>query len=343
MMQDEADEGNGGGDYGGHSELFLSQILMSETLRENNKYWCEECVRLNEAQRSVEYDALPRIMVLQLKRFTATTTSSSGRSSLSSGSYNMHKITDHIPTPFVLDCFCRHCRQPPDGRKGKQHHYRLYAVIMHLGSTLLSGHYIAYVRASSEVASDFSQCQRAAAEVAAAIAARGKREGEVATAAVATNGFSERQTIKKKEKGILKFLRRKDESKSTTNLPNGVAASLVNGGGGGNGNEYDLQPLVPRPEECASVHCCGIRAASLLAGCGQQGGCISPESASGRSLEDSDALVNGHTIGQAADEDVWLECDDETITSMTRRHFESSVLASTKGSSTPYLLFYQKC
>merc|ERR1719225_445639 len=68
--------GHGGG--GGHgsntlsvADLFLKQIMASETLRENNKYLCAECSRLNEAQRSVQYELLPKILVLQLKRFTA--------------------------------------------------------------------------------------------------------------------------------------------------------------------------------------------------------------------------------------------------------------------------------
>ena len=44
-------------------DLFLKQIMASETLRENNKYWCSECSRLNEAQRSVQYEILPQVMV----------------------------------------------------------------------------------------------------------------------------------------------------------------------------------------------------------------------------------------------------------------------------------------
>ena len=44
-------------------DLFLKQIMASETLRENNKYWCSECSRLNEAQRTVEYELLPQVLV----------------------------------------------------------------------------------------------------------------------------------------------------------------------------------------------------------------------------------------------------------------------------------------
>ena len=78
--------------------LFTSQILSSEILRSDNKYWCSECRRLNEAQRSVSYEVLPTVLILQLKRFTT----------VASKTY-VSKLTDFIPTPFTLDCFCSEC------------------------------------------------------------------------------------------------------------------------------------------------------------------------------------------------------------------------------------------
>ena len=87
---------------------------------------------------------------LQLKRFTAT------------GNKNyMSKINDYIPTPLTMNCFCTTCLHPgsKEPKEQPQHHYRLYAVIMHLGATLASGHYIAYVRASDATV-DYSNCSR---------------------------------------------------------------------------------------------------------------------------------------------------------------------------------------
>ena len=117
-----------GGGNGGHNtlsvaDLFLKQIMASETLRENNKYLCAECSRLNEAQRSVQYELLPKILVLQLKRFTAA----------SNKSAFMSKINDFIPTPFTMNCFCTQCMptdmppQPPGEASPPppKHHYRL--------------------------------------------------------------------------------------------------------------------------------------------------------------------------------------------------------------------------
>lgn len=52
------------------SALFASTLMEVDFLRDANKYWCEQCVRYNEARRSVHYEKLPRLLVLQLKRFS---------------------------------------------------------------------------------------------------------------------------------------------------------------------------------------------------------------------------------------------------------------------------------
>ena len=59
-LDDSGNGGDTGGGGGGRDEsagqaMFLKQIMASETLRENNKYWCSECSRLNEAQRYVTW------------------------------------------------------------------------------------------------------------------------------------------------------------------------------------------------------------------------------------------------------------------------------------------------
>jgi len=136
--------GEGDEEEEGGPNFFTSQILASETLRDVNKYWCSECRRLNEAQRSVSYEVLPTVLILNLKRFTT----------VASKTY-VSKLTDFIPTPFTLDCFCTEC----NGIAGGRHKYRLYSVILHLGASLASGHYIAYVRAG-DTSVDYFQCKR---------------------------------------------------------------------------------------------------------------------------------------------------------------------------------------
>ncbi|XP_072940171.1 ubiquitin carboxyl-terminal hydrolase 1 isoform X2 [Epargyreus clarus] len=123
-------------------EPFRAACLSSEYLRDQNKYWCERCLRYNEARRSVAYSRLPRLLVLQLKRFSG----------------GMEKITRHAPTPLLMPCFCEPCAaraadHPP------AHRYILWAVIMHLGQTLTGGHYVAYARDSGGEAGE-PRCAR---------------------------------------------------------------------------------------------------------------------------------------------------------------------------------------
>ena len=303
-------------------DLFLKQIMMSETLRENNKYWCEECSRLNEAQRSVHFEALPKVMMLQLHRFTAA---------VSSKNY-MSKINDYIPTPFTMSCFCTQCMPQTKSfsaaasssvgnPNSPKHYYRLYAVIMHLGATLASGHYIAYVRASEHLY-DYLQCQR--------------------------GGTVERN---KNKKGIMKFLRRSNDSKSSSTVTDSAG-----GGEGGNGSPS------PGQSTCRSGNCCGIRSnffSSLVDSLPPPPPSSSSSTSSfhqQRSIDSvdscySDAASVSSTAAAAAAaaaaestssaDDYWLECDDETIQLITRKHFEE-ILGSRQGATTPYLLFYQK-
>ena len=298
------------------TSLFLREILAKETLRENNKYWCAECSRLNEAERSVQYEVLPRIMVLQLKRFTANGTKN-----------YMSKINDYIPTPLSMNCFCTECLPTSGTKEPAKHHYRLYAVIMHLGATLASGHYIAYVRAT-DLTLDYLNCLR--------------------------NSTVER----KNKKGILKyFSRSSDVGRSSASISNG--GSAANGVASSNG--ISSSGSGSEPTCCKSINCCGIRTLgqllpaqdassslppipnSLPPKSSEAGKDFGPDLAfngSSSSSHKSGSFSSSNSSSSDAD-DVWLECDDDSIAVITRKQFEEE-LGSKQSSTTPYLLFYQR-
>ena len=216
--------------------FIINRILASETLRDVEKYWCSECSRLNEAQRTVSYEVLPSVLVLNLKRFTTTSC----------------KLTDYIPTPLIMDCFCQKCRERPDG---PIHKYRLYSVILHLGASLASGHYIACVRAG-DVNLDYFQCLRP--------------------------GLVD-PTLRNKntKRGILKMF---SKSNSTPTEP-----------------QYNVTNPV-----CGSISCCGLK--------------LNPSILEDRvgSSNGSDT-VSRHSPGLISDQDdIWLECDDEQVSVITR-------------------------
>ncbi|XP_076258874.1 ubiquitin specific protease 1 [Rhynchophorus ferrugineus] len=127
------------------SSIFGTVCVASEKLCDQNKYFCENCNRYNEASRTVLYEKLPNTMVLHLKRFT---TSSSG----------VEKVNTYVPTPLEIRCFCESCNKV-EKSKTTPHKYRLSCVIMHLGTSMASGHYIAYSRAQLQT-KDYVDCSR---------------------------------------------------------------------------------------------------------------------------------------------------------------------------------------
>ncbi|GJQ72949.1 hypothetical protein Trydic_g1591 [Trypoxylus dichotomus] len=123
-------------------EIYRRACVTSEKLCDSNKYLCEKCKRYNEASREVSFEKLPNIMVLQLKRFTTTAA-------------GVQKVNTYMPTPLEMACFCDSCCQT----SGRLHRYQLCCIIMHLGGTLASGHYISYVRATDQF-DDYADCPR---------------------------------------------------------------------------------------------------------------------------------------------------------------------------------------
>lgn len=120
------------------SELYREACLAPETLRGANKFYCNDCRHLNEAVRSVAFERLPKIMILQQKRFMHT-------------GEGFDKVNTYMPTPLRLDCFCETCMREP------LHAYKLAGVVMHVGATMQSGHYKSYV-AASERHADYARC-----------------------------------------------------------------------------------------------------------------------------------------------------------------------------------------
>ncbi|KAG8228740.1 hypothetical protein J437_LFUL007075 [Ladona fulva] len=298
------------------NDIFRSAILASENLRDLNKYWCEQCLSYNEACRTVRYESLPRLLILQLKRFSAQPSEHVG-SHLGSRIWPMtcmYKVKNYMPTPLTLDCFCETCRLSETGTP--PHSYRLYGVIMHIGSTIASGHYVSYVRVSQSEY-DYYQCdhdQCTGTEGSGGVLNCGKRIG----------GSGSTNTG-----GLFKFFKPKQ-------------ADFTRHSGQGN--------------MCRSINCCSMkinRAALAAFSRGYGPFTHSPNTSSyGHTNENRTGLRQTHAkepspsvVDASVPEDPWLVCDDETIQPLTRKEFEEILAprASTVTALTPYLLFYAKC
>lgn len=108
----------------------MRAFSASEFLREKNKFFCEKCSGLQEAERRMKIRKLPQILALHLKRFKFEP------------QINRHVKLQHVvryETTLRLG-------NTTDDAIDPDRLYELYAVVVHLGGASYHGHYIACVR-----------------------------------------------------------------------------------------------------------------------------------------------------------------------------------------------------
>ncbi|XP_008332169.1 ubiquitin carboxyl-terminal hydrolase 1 [Cynoglossus semilaevis] len=115
----------------------IGQFASVERIFGEDKYFCETCQHYTEAERSLLFDKTPEVITIHLKRFSANRLDLDPYAGLS-------KVNTPLQTPLTLslDEWCTR----PSSAKGQQ--YQLFAVVMHSGVTISSGHYTAYIRMS---------------------------------------------------------------------------------------------------------------------------------------------------------------------------------------------------
>lgn len=104
----------------------LAKFTAAETLRGDNRYRCGACNKLVVAMKRLCIRRAPNVLTLHVKRFTRT-----------------NKDMRFIDFPEQLDVGKYMYGKPPRLRAL----YRLSGVIVHIGLTRASGHYVAYVKA----------------------------------------------------------------------------------------------------------------------------------------------------------------------------------------------------
>uniref|UniRef100_A0A182QGM6 USP domain-containing protein n=1 Tax=Anopheles farauti TaxID=69004 RepID=A0A182QGM6_9DIPT len=219
-------------------QFFQDACITREYFRGDNKYRCEVCFGYTEACRTISFDVLPRLLVLQLKRFNG----------------DMEKINSYIPTPFVLQCFCRDCYGRPDGEK--RHLYRLYSVITHVGARMSVGHYIAYT-AALENPLLYSNCAKdrqrrvlaAGAQPLDGQPATGGDGGAIANGVAPTVGLA---AAEKSTSGQLKKkLFRSKKASSAGDISKKFKNNVINRFAPSNGTTESQEPAQPVPTEKA--------------------------------------------------------------------------------------------
>uniref|UniRef100_A0A8C1G6T4 Ubiquitin carboxyl-terminal hydrolase n=1 Tax=Cyprinus carpio TaxID=7962 RepID=A0A8C1G6T4_CYPCA len=114
----------------------ISQFASVERIMGEDKYFCETCNHYTEAERSLLFDKTPEVITIHLKCFAANGSEMDPYAGLS-------KVNTPLQTPLKLSLH-EWCAQPdsPD----RSHHYELFAVVMHSGVTISSGHYTTCIR-----------------------------------------------------------------------------------------------------------------------------------------------------------------------------------------------------
>ncbi|XP_054458723.1 ubiquitin carboxyl-terminal hydrolase 1 isoform X2 [Anoplopoma fimbria] len=112
----------------------IAQFASVERIVGEDKYFCETCHHYTEAERSLLFDKTPEVITIHLKRFSANSLDLDPYAGLS-------KVNTPLQTPLTLSLeeWCTRS----SSTKGQR--YRLFAVVMHSGVTISSGHYTAYV------------------------------------------------------------------------------------------------------------------------------------------------------------------------------------------------------
>uniref|UniRef100_A0A3P9KL37 Ubiquitin carboxyl-terminal hydrolase n=1 Tax=Oryzias latipes TaxID=8090 RepID=A0A3P9KL37_ORYLA len=116
----------------------IAQFASVERIVGEDKYFCETCHHYTEAERSLLFDKTPEVITIHLKRFSANSLELDPYAGLS-------KVNTPLHTPLTLSLE-EWCTKPSSA---KGHHYQLFAVVMHSGVTISSGHYTSFIRMSS--------------------------------------------------------------------------------------------------------------------------------------------------------------------------------------------------
>ncbi|KAI9504267.1 hypothetical protein BX070DRAFT_180597, partial [Coemansia spiralis] len=110
----------------------LNQFAAGELLCHNDKFYCDNCGGLQEAERRMRLKRLPNILALHLKRFK-----------YHKGLGRYVKLSYRVNFPTEL-------RVPNTTEETEDVLYSLSAIVVHLGGGLVHGHYISIVRSGDK-------------------------------------------------------------------------------------------------------------------------------------------------------------------------------------------------
>jgi ubiquitin carboxyl-terminal hydrolase 9/13 len=108
----------------------LRKFSEEEMLCERNKFHCDNCGGLQEAEKRMKIKRLPKILALHLKRFKYT-----------EDLQRLQKLFHRVVYPYYIRLF-----NTTDDAEDPDRLYELYAVVVHIGGGPYHGHYIAIIK-----------------------------------------------------------------------------------------------------------------------------------------------------------------------------------------------------
>ncbi|KZT00016.1 cysteine proteinase [Laetiporus sulphureus 93-53] len=109
----------------------LRQFSASEMLCQKNKFFCDACCDLQEAEKRMKIKKLPNILALHLKRFK-----------YQEDVKRYIKLTYRVAFPLQLRLF-----NTVDDAENPDRLYELFAIVVHIGAGLNHGHYVTIIKA----------------------------------------------------------------------------------------------------------------------------------------------------------------------------------------------------
>ncbi|NXE09093.1 UBP1 hydrolase, partial [Lophotis ruficrista] len=293
----------------------ISQFASVERIVGEDKYFCENCHHYTEAERSLLFDKMPEVITIHLKCFAA--------SGLEFDCYGgLSKINTPLLTPLKLSL-------EEWSTKPTNDTYGLFAVVMHSGITISSGHYTASVKITDLNSLELDKGNFITDQMYEMIKPEPLSEEEARTV---TEDYDD---------GEVSFrVNGNAQPGKVLNKKNMEAVGLL--GGQKSKPDCDLYTSKPaNPEKILNVvtenrnpeSSASTGSAECSAEHGEQSG------AAANGLENKALYV---LQGLKEYEGKWLLFDDSEVKVTEEKDFLNSLSPTSSSTSTPYLLFYKK-
>lgn len=296
----------------------ISQFASVERIVGEDKYFCENCHHYTEAERSLLFDKMPEVITIHLKCFAA--------SGLEFDCYGggLSKINTPLLTPLKLSLGEWSTKPTNDS-------YGLFAVVMHSGITISSGHYTASVKVT-----DLSSLELDKENfVVGQMCEMGKPEplNEEEARGVVENYDDEEVSVR---------VSGNTQPSKVLNKKNVEAIGLL--GGQKSKADYELYNKVSNPDKGASTAFAENKNSETDITNGTQESDRNKESSdqTGINISGFENKISYVVQSLKEYEGKWLLFDDSEVKVTEEKDFLNSLSPSTSPTSTPYLLFYKK-